>query len=84
MDANKAIPWVEQKLAIELADSQKQAIRQALSSKARVITGGPGVGKTTLANVILTILRAKQGKALLCAPTGRPSGDRNRPGWKRR
>lgn len=70
-DADKAIPWVEQKLAIQLADSQKQAIRLALSSKLLVITGGPGVGKTTLVNSILTILRAKQVKALLCAPTGR-------------
>lgn len=71
VDADKAIPWVEQKLAIELAESQKQAIRLALSSKVLVITGGPGVGKTTLVNSILTILRAKQVKALLCAPTGR-------------
>lgn len=71
VDTDKAIPWVEQKLKIELADSQKQAVRLALSSKVLVITGGPGVGKTTLVNSILTILRAKQVKALLCAPTGR-------------
>ena len=45
--------------------------RLALTSKLLVITGGPGVGKTTLVNSILTILRAKQVKALLCAPTGR-------------
>jgi exodeoxyribonuclease V alpha subunit len=36
-----------------------------------IITGGPGVGKTTLVNSILTILRAKGVKCLLCAPTGR-------------
>jgi len=36
-----------------------------------VITGGPGVGKTTLVNSILMILRAKGVKFLLCAPTGR-------------
>jgi len=70
-DADQAIPWVEKKLAIELADSQKEAIRLALRSKLLVITGGPGVGKTTLVNSILTIMRAKQIKPLLCAPTGR-------------
>jgi exodeoxyribonuclease V alpha subunit len=36
-----------------------------------VITGGPGVGKTTLVNAILTILRVKQVQVALCAPTGR-------------
>ncbi|MGO9446269.1 MAG: ATP-dependent RecD-like DNA helicase, partial [Thiobacillaceae bacterium] len=70
-DPDKAIPWVEQKLSIQLADSQKAAIRLALSSKVLVITGGPGVGKTTLVNSILTILAAKGVKSLLCAPTGR-------------
>ena len=70
-DADQAIPWVEQKLSIQLADSQKEAIRLALSSKLLVITGGPGVGKTTLVNSILTILAAKGVKPLLCAPTGR-------------
>jgi len=46
-------------------------VRLALTSKLLVITGGPGVGKTTLVNSILTILRAKHVNALLCAPTGR-------------
>jgi len=42
-----------------------------LSTRVLVITGGPGVGKTTLVNAILLILRAKKVKCLLCAPTGR-------------
>ena len=70
-DADKALLWVETKLDISLAHSQRAAVRLALASKLLVITGGPGVGKTTLVNSILTILRAKQVKALLCAPTGR-------------
>ena len=40
-------------------------------SKVLVITGGAGVGKTTLVNSILRILAAKNVKLLLCAPTGR-------------
>jgi exodeoxyribonuclease V alpha subunit len=71
LDCNLAIPWVEKKLAIQLADSQKEAVRLALTAKMLVITGGPGVGKTTLVNAILTLLRAKGVNALLCAPTGR-------------
>jgi exodeoxyribonuclease V alpha subunit len=51
--ADKAIPWAEGKTGLILAESQQQAVRVALSSKLLVITGGPGVGKTTLVNSIL-------------------------------
>jgi exodeoxyribonuclease V alpha subunit len=71
IDADKAIPWVEQRTKRTLADGQRDAIRGALSSKVLVITGGPGVGKTTLVNSILKILRAKNVPIALCAPTGR-------------
>jgi len=71
IDAGKAIPWVEGKTGLTLAESQKVAIRSALSSKVMAITGGPGVGKTTLVNSILRILAAKSVEMLLCAPTGR-------------
>ena len=71
IDADKAIEWLKEKKAIDLAPSQAEALRQSLCSRVLVITGGPGVGKTTLVNSILTLLRAKQVKCLLCAPTGR-------------
>ena len=71
IDADKAIPWVEQRTKLTLAGSQQEAIRVALGSKVLVITGGPGVGKTTLVNSILRILRAKAVVIALCAPTGR-------------
>ena len=67
----KAIPWVEEKLGINLADSQREAVKISISSKVMVITGGPGVGKTTLVNSILHILVAKGVDAALAAPTGR-------------
>jgi exodeoxyribonuclease V alpha subunit len=71
IDADKAIPWVEQTTKLTLANSQRRAIRVALSSKVLVITGGPGVGKTTLVNSILKIFGAKNVTIGLCAPTGR-------------
>ena len=71
IDADKAIPWVERRTKLTLADTQREAIRVSLSSKVLVITGGPGVGKTTLVNSILKILGAKTVAIGLCAPTGR-------------
>ena len=71
IDPDKALPWVEQRTGIALARGQADAVRTALSSRVSVITGGPGVGKTTIVNAILRILSAKGVDILLCAPTGR-------------
>jgi exodeoxyribonuclease V alpha subunit len=71
IDEEKGVPWVEKRSGLQLADSQRAAIRLALTAKALVITGGPGVCKTTIVNSILKILGAKNVKLLLCAPTGR-------------
>ena len=71
IDAEKALPWIEKKTGLSLAESQVGAVKLALVSKVLVITGGPGVGKTTIVNAILRILAAKGTTLLLCAPTGR-------------
>ena len=71
IDADQALPWIEHRIGLELAPSQKTAVRLALASKVLVITGGPGVGKTTILNAVFRILAAKTVKRLLCAPTGR-------------
>lgn len=71
IDVDKAVTWCQCKTGKELAPSKQVALRQALSSRALVITGGPAVGKTTLVNTILLILQAKKVRCLLCAPTGR-------------
>ncbi|HIG26883.1 MAG TPA: ATP-dependent RecD-like DNA helicase [Verrucomicrobiales bacterium] len=70
-DYSKAVTWFESESSMQLAEFQKQAIETAFSRRMVIITGGPGVGKTTLMNAILTILHAKKVKSLLCAPTGR-------------
>src|SRR5262245_24910881 len=59
IDPEKALPWVEKRIGLTLAESQNAAIRLALISKIMVMTGGPGVGKTTIVRGILRILAAK-------------------------
>src|SRR3989442_3263526 len=71
IDPAKALPWVEQHTGRTLAASQRAAVAQVLTGKVTVITGGPGVGKTTIVTSILQALRAKRMRVLLCAPTGR-------------
>jgi exodeoxyribonuclease V alpha subunit len=71
IDPEKALPWIERRTSLTLAASQRAAVQLALLSKVLVVTGGPGVGKTTIVNAILRILAAKGMKLLLCAPTGR-------------
>ena len=78
---SKAIPWVEGKTGLTLAESQRAAVRLALAAKVLVITGGPGVGKTTLVNSILKIVAAKGPEIALCAPD-RPG--RQAPGREHR
>ncbi len=48
IDPDKALPWIEKRTGLTLAPSQQEAITLALRSKMTVITGGPGVGKTTI------------------------------------
>ena len=71
VDTQKALAWVEQKVGLQLAEAQRAAVAMAARSKVLIITGGPGVGKTTIVNSILKILMAKQLRCVLCAPTGR-------------
>jgi exodeoxyribonuclease V alpha subunit len=70
IDAKRALPWVQERTGLALAPSQQAALSKALVSKVLVITGGPGVGKTTLVNSVLRVLAAKGVRLLLCSPTG--------------
>ena len=71
IDAEKAIPWLEAKLGIVLAEKQVEAIRAVAGHKVLVVTGGPGTGKTTIFNAMIRVFAGLKKKILLAAPTGR-------------
>lgn len=73
VDIDADIAEYERVNKITLNDTQKKAVKTAVSSGVMVITGGPGTGKTTIIKCIITILRKLHVKFALCAPTGRAS-----------
>ncbi|MDA3924742.1 MAG: ATP-dependent RecD-like DNA helicase [Kiritimatiellae bacterium] len=68
---DKAIEWAESKMGIKLAATQLQALKNALTEKVSIITGGPGVGKTTIIRALTDIFNARKLHIHLAAPTGR-------------
>ena len=66
-----ALQWVQGKMQLELAPTQREAIEAATREKVLVITGGPGVGKTTIVRGLIEIFAAKRLRVALAAPTGR-------------
>jgi exodeoxyribonuclease V alpha subunit len=71
MECTQVMSWVAQKTGVQLGATQQDAVKLALAKKVLVITGGPGVGKTTIINSIIKIVRTKGVAIGLCAPTGR-------------
>ena len=71
IDPDAAIPWAERRTGLTLSPSQREAVITALRNKVSIITGGPGVGKTTVLNSILQIIGARGVHMQLCSPTGR-------------
>lgn len=66
----KRIDQFEQRRNIQFSPRQREAIGSALEHGVLVITGGPGTGKTTIINCIISLL-SSEGEVVLCAPTGR-------------
>jgi exodeoxyribonuclease V alpha subunit len=71
IDVPRALAWYEQQAGLTLARQQAEAVTLALSGKVAVVTGGPGVGKTTIVRGIVSILAKKGVRIALAAPTGR-------------
>lgn len=67
------IEEVERVLDIKYSEKQKEAFQSIRSNGVKIITGGPGTGKTTIVNGILYMYQKMypKNKILLCAPTGR-------------
>ncbi len=59
LDVDRALAWYESEARISLANQQAEAVRRALGGKVVVITGGPGVGKTTIVRGVVSILTRK-------------------------
>ena len=69
--AEKAIKWWEEKTGFHLASRQTQALERCIGAKFSIITGGPGVGKTTIIRALVEIYAARKLSVTLAAPTGR-------------
>jgi exodeoxyribonuclease V alpha subunit len=67
----KALEWAEGALGAPLTEDQRQAVLLAITSKAAIVTGGPGTGKTTMTRAVAAIWRAVTPRMALAAPTGR-------------
>lgn len=65
------ISRIEKENGIHYALLQKQAICQAIENDIMILTGGPGTGKTTTLNAIITILEESGKEVFIAAPTGR-------------
>jgi exodeoxyribonuclease V alpha subunit len=70
-DWERTLEFVERQFSVQLAEKQREAVRSATESAVSVVTGGPGVGKTTLVKCLLGMFAARGLQAVLCAPTGR-------------
>ncbi len=70
-DWDSVIDNAEISTGIKLADKQREAVKEALTEGALIITGGPGTGKTTTINTIIKILEKEGRSIMLGAPTGR-------------
>jgi len=74
IDSSRVNDWLErfvQAANLKLSTAQVSAVKKAASSPVFVLTGGPGVGKTTTANAIIKLFKAMRKSIILAAPTGR-------------
>lgn len=66
-----AIARFEAQARVKLASAQREAVQGAAEHKLLVVTGGPGVGKTTIIRAVLDVMKRARLSVRLAAPTGR-------------
>ena len=71
MDYSEIIDLAEEENGIKYEETQRKAINLALSKGFLILTGGPGTGKTTTLNGILSLFEQQAKNVMLAAPTGR-------------
>ena len=74
IDPDKAVAWWEKKAGFTLAPAQLRAVRKSISSKVSIVTGGPGVGKTTIIRALVEIFAARTGAHKINVQLGAPTG----------
>ena len=77
IDPDRAIAWWEGKTGFRLAPAQERAVRTSLENKVSIITGGPGVGKTTIVKALVDIYGARRnakGEPFIHVQTAAPTG----------
>jgi exodeoxyribonuclease V alpha subunit len=71
LDVERTISEFELASGLALAPQQRRAVIAAATEKCVVITGGPGVGKTTIVRAVVDLARRMRRDFVLGAPTGR-------------
>jgi exodeoxyribonuclease V alpha subunit len=71
IDVDRAIAWAQDRMKIQFDPRQSAALANTLRNKVSIITGGPGVGKTTIIRALVDIFTRRRLRVILAAPTGR-------------
>ncbi|MFY9279053.1 MAG: ATP-dependent RecD-like DNA helicase [Caldicoprobacterales bacterium] len=70
-EVDNIIDRIEKENKFKYDQTQREAIKKAVSSKLMVLTGGPGTGKTFTIQGIIKVFESMGAKIYLAAPTGR-------------